>query len=463
VADSLTLALLALGLSVAVFGGFRLRFDTVRLSFMSAPRLFAFALGVAVVRHLLVRREPLYARAARGLAALRRSEDLRAVLPLWAWTRIGVLAVGFFAVAAIGYPASGRPFFVYGNEVLNLPARFDAGWYFSIATTGYAYDPGLQGQQNIAFMPGLPMLMRVGGKMIGDQPLIAGQIVVLAACLWAFLYLYRLAREHLGDRDRALMAVSLAASYPFAVFLGAVYTESIFLLCATGAFYHARRHQPWQTAAFAFLAGVSRPNGFLLSVPVALAVLTPGLLPTWSAWRTWTPRRFAEAIRATWPLLLASAAGVAGVALFCGYIYQMTGHPLTWLQAHAAWGRTFTGAADFVVAPYHEFERLGAYEFVRSLPIDALNGLAAAVALVTMIPVTIRYGLAYGVFILINLLPPLMVGGWLSIGRVTLGLFPLYLWWAEIIPARQRTVWLVGFALFQGLAAALFYTWRPFI
>jgi hypothetical protein len=105
----------------------------------------------------------------------------------------------------------------------------------------------------------------------------------------------------------------------------------------------------------------------------------------------------------------------------------------------------------------------GAYEFVRSLPIDSLNGLAAALALVASVPVTRRYGLAYGVFIWVNLLPPLMMGGWLSIGRVTLGMFPVFIWLADVIPARHRTSWLISFALLQGFAAVLFYTWRPFI
>ncbi len=56
-----------------------------------------------------------------------------------------------------------------------------------------------------------------------------------------------------------------------------------------------------------------------------------------------------------------------------------------------------------------------------------------------------------------------LMGGWLSIGRVTVGLFPIFLWLADVVPVRHRTPWLMAFAVLQGLAAALFYTWRPFI
>jgi len=56
-----------------------------------------------------------------------------------------------------------------------------------------------------------------------------------------------------------------------------------------------------------------------------------------------------------------------------------------------------------------------------------------------------------------------MVGGWLSIGRVSVCLFPVFLWLAEIIPASRRMAWLIAFGDAAGLAAALFYTGRPFI
>ena len=35
----------------------------------------------------------------------------------------------------------------------------------------------------------------------------------------------------------------MLAAYPFALFFGALYTESLFLLAAVGAFYHFRRRE----------------------------------------------------------------------------------------------------------------------------------------------------------------------------------------------------------------------------
>jgi len=92
-----------------------------------------------------------------------------------------------------------------------------------------------------------------------------------------------------------------------------------------------------------------------------------------------------------------------------------------------------------------------------------VNFAAAAAAIAAIWPVTRRFGLPYGVFIAVNVIPPLTTGGLLSIGRVTAAMFPVFFWLAAIIPARHRAAWVTAFALLQGWGAALFFTWREFI
>jgi hypothetical protein len=59
------------------------------------------------------------------------------------------------------------------------------------------------------------------------------------------------------------------------------------------------------------------------------------------------------------------------------------------------------------------------------------------------------------------MLPPLAAGGFLSAGRFSSVMFPVFLWLAAAIPARHRPAWLVTFAALQAFNAVLFYTWRP--
>ena len=163
---------------------------------------------------------------------------------------------------------------------MNLPLRWDAGWYLDIAV-GYRWSPAAEGQQNVAFFPAYPALMSLGAALVnaGNEPeglgvrlsyeryyvwhLAAGLVVALAAFLWGLAYVYRLAREDLDDRS-ATSAVLLLCAFPFAVFYGAPYSESLFLLATVAAFFHARRGEWGVACVWGALAGLTRPNGFVL-------------------------------------------------------------------------------------------------------------------------------------------------------------------------------------------------------
>ena len=62
------------------------------------------------------------------------------------------------------------PWRIYENEFLNLPARWDTGWYLGVAIDGYRWEPARATvQQNIAFFPVYPMLMRYGSLFFGRE------------------------------------------------------------------------------------------------------------------------------------------------------------------------------------------------------------------------------------------------------------------------------------------------------
>ena len=169
-------------------------------------------------------------------------------------TRILVYAIGLYAVFAVGYSVK-PPFLVADTEIWNLQARFDAGWYLGITRDGYRFDPNYHQQQNVAFFPAYPWLLRLGGPIFGRSArdvMTAGTVLSVIAFSLALIRLYRLVNEMPAGDHRptaARAAVILLAAYPFAVFYGAVYTESLFLLCAVSAFLYAERgrwgRRPW--------------------------------------------------------------------------------------------------------------------------------------------------------------------------------------------------------------------------
>ncbi len=389
-----------------------------------------------------------------GVGAWRADAVTRATWPLVAATRIGVLLVGLMAVYAIGYPNGRPPIRVAEGEVGNLPARFDAGWYLSIATTGYEYLPNrFDRQQNLVFFPAFPALMHMASLLVARQVLWAGTLVSMLAFAWAARYLFRLARESM-DEDRAAVAVALLATYPFAIFFSAPYTESLFLLAMLGAWYHLRHDQRWRAFAWGLLAGLTRPNGCLLSIPLALLVLAP-------LWHHGRLRRPPGGWASVADRMVVAAAPGLGMLLYSAYVYEVTGDPLMWIRLQAAWGRQNLGVAAFLAAEWRSIAEQGAYQYATSNVPDFLNILAAALVTTAFVPVWRRFGAAPALLLVVNLLPSIASGGWLSVGRATAVLFPVFLWLADVVPVRHRMAAVAAFAGVQAFAAILFFTWRP--
>ena len=121
-------------------------------------------------------------------------------------TRARRALVGFLAVVLFGYRADVPvPWRIYENEFLNLPARWDTGWYMGVATDGYQWMPARSGiQQNIAFFPAYPLLMRYGSLFFGREMMWTGVLISWVSFFGALVYLYRFARERFdADASRA--------------------------------------------------------------------------------------------------------------------------------------------------------------------------------------------------------------------------------------------------------------------
>jgi hypothetical protein len=440
------IGLVLLAISVMVTGGFREWTMFGQLSVTSWIRPLVLAALVLAVRHWGQPRPSVVGRLRPAIARWRAAEETRAIWPVFLSTRVGVLVVGFFGIALLGYSANAPPWRIYANEFFNLPARWDTGWYLGVAVDGYQWDRRLaEYQQNIAFFPAYPMLMRYGSLFVARQQMWVGVIVSFVSFFLALTYMYRLARPSIGD-DRAAAAVAFLATYPFALFFSAAYTESLFLLTMVAACYHFERDALWKAAAWGMIAGLTRPNGCLLSVPLALMAIRPLRTSGW--------------VPVLGRLMAASAPGV-GMLLYSAYIYGLTGNPLQWAAQNAAWGRVYRSVDRLVGDRIDFLQQYGFYDYASTRALDMLYVACVIFMLGSVWPVYRRFGVPYAALIVLNVLLPLTMGGLLSMGRVTSVIFPTFLWLGAVVPARHRTGWLVGFAMLQALCAIAFFTWRP--
>jgi len=491
VLDVLTVAAAIIVLSNVLFDGVRLRVGDLHLTATSTLRDGLVLAALLGLRHWLYRRTPIWLRLAGWARRSWESPARRAVLAPWFASRLMVLAVGYLAVVFIGYPGNGTPpVRISRNELINLPMKWDAGWYMGIALDGYYFNPNLDRQQNIAFFPAYPMLTRAGAALLGGRIMsasevsgvnkteyayaqhrglmLAGTLISLAAFAWALVYLFHFTRELLDERA-AVGAVLVACAYPFSLFFSAFYTESLFLLTMLGAFYHFRRREWLPAAAWGLVLGLTRPNGCLLSIPLAVLALQHA----WNAARqradsptaSNTPSVAGGRLSLDWPELIRGLSVAAmpgiGMLMFSAYLYSLSGKPFVWLQAHEAWGRVYHGIDTLFAMHLGIIANEGLYQYSQGLPTDMLNAIAVVGVLLAVWPIMRRVGFAYGLIVLLMVVAPLARGGFMSMGRVTSTLFPLFVYLGWRLRGTTRETVILASAGFQGFFAALFFTWRP--
>jgi hypothetical protein len=458
-ADVAAVAFALLGVFVLLFGGFVILIGSMQVRVHGAGRLLFVALALVAIRHAARPADPLHRRLAK-LASSEADSPLT-IARLALVSRIAALVAGYFAVVTVGLSLPQVGFTVSADPALNLPARFDAGWYAGIALDGYSFEGRFDKQQNVAFFPAFPMLERLFGYPLGAfapampkerrmaRLLWSGVVISVIAFAWASVYVWRLARDTIGEA-RAADAVALLAAYPFAVFFSTAYTESLFLLGAVAAFYHFRRDEFAAAAAWGLLVGFTRPNGCFLSVVLAALLIEKlrAVQVTKSSIHQFTNS------------LLAAAAPGIGMLLYSAYVKHLTGAWFGWARLHETWGRSYSGLAP-VQRAYGWIVDEGLLHVVQGVPFDTLNSLGLIFALLMLWPVFRRLGFAYALFVLVNIAPPMLAGGVLSMGRITATVFPLFLALAATISPRAVPAFVTAFAIGQGLVAVLFYTWRP--
>ena len=464
--DAMTLVLLAVSVAAALSPS-RVRLDLGLgiVSLGTGWRPLLLAIVVAGARHWRVPRPHLGERVVAWARELGDPSFVLSARMLLA-TRLPILVAGYAATLIIGLPPSvARQ--ISEDPLRDLPARWDAMWYEEIARAGYRYDPrtGPDEQQRIVFFPLYPMMMRTvaafttpdrAATMTYDEYLEIRQVhlvwsglfISLLAFSCALIVVYRWAELHAGA-EAAAATVVLLSTYPFAVYFSAPYTEALFLLLASGACYAFERGRLTLAGAAGLLAGLTRPNGAMLSLALAILALGP------------VRRREPGWIRRTSGGVLAAAMPGVGMLLYSAYVYRLSGNPFAWLEAHAAWGRDLNVTADHYAWMFRTIASEGVLAYVRGAPAEVVQMAAVLFSLALVWPVWRRIGPAYAVLVLANVLPPLFQGGVLSLGRFTATLFPQFLALALLLPPERRTSWIIAFSVGQGLIAAMFFSWRP--
>ena len=340
------------------------------------------------------------------------------------------------------------------GPVTDVWARWDSVPYLQIAEHGYGGEKG-----SPAFYPLYPWLVGGLGRVLGGHYVLAGILVSLIATLAAFLLLYRLAAAHF-DESTAARAVVYLAVFPAALFLQAVYAESLFLALALGAFVCAERGR-WP--AVGVLAGLA-----LLTRPTAVALAPPLLLLAWrsgSRLRAFGSLLIAPVLFLPFPIVLHEQLGSATAFFHAERFWHREVSPFgplfgVWRALKAAWAAvlqlTVGSSQHWYWTPVNP---------ARTAVLNLEYLLYLVVFCVLAVVAWRRLGAAYGLFAATSLAIPLTAPSdlypLLSFPRLGLTIFPLFIALATLTRRERLHVAVVGVsASFLGLAVAGWTTWQ---
>lgn len=331
---------------------------------------------------------------------------------LWAiGSRVFLVAFGWACVRLLGLETA----------LADIWNRWDAPHYVDIIRYGYTAD---QSRGDlwlfIVFYPLYPLVSWLVKPLFGGSALVAAMAVSWVSLVGACVGLYRLAEED-GGPEQGWRAVRLLLLMPAAVFLGAPYTESLFLLLSVFCLWCIRRGRWAWAGSLGFLAALTRNMGVLLAVPFAVELLAkqdalrhPGRVFTRAFWRSAGPAL---------PWVLGMPLGLVGYLLLNWHVY---GDPFVFLQIQDAhWGQHMQPFWQTVRTTWDNLLTEVNGQTNAFLWIPQMAGMAAALALLPVLVRRLRP--AEGAYLVVYLIVALSPSWLLSFHRYWMGAAPVML------------------------------------
>lgn len=346
----------------------------------------------------------------------------------------------------------------FGPAVPSLEALFshwDAPHYLDIARWGYTSDLTVNGGEQhwfIVFYPLYPALIALLKPLLGTQ-FSAGTFLSWACLAGACYWMYRLAMLD-AEKSEARRAIKYLLVFPAAVFLGAPYTESLFLLLTALCLYALRKRQFWLAGILGFFAALTRNLGALLAFPFLVELLDSlGVFADRKVLRT--GRFWLDFVKkGAWVLLIPLAVGVYLLVNQIAY-----GDPFMFMKIQD--GHWYQHAQPFwktVLTTWSSFAGTTDRNLRTLLWGPQLAGMAAMLLALPFLMKKLRP--SYAAYLLVYVVVVLTPSNLLSFNRYMMGCVPLFLGLAAMMKNKwsDRLLTVVFFVMMLYLGAG-FIMW----
>ena len=335
---------------------------------------------------------------------------------IWAGARVLISLFSLLAAWAFSGPSvSDRAGVVRpdngGSGFFALLHHWDSNYFLSIAGNGYfgaGQDRALEG-----YFPGYPLTARGLSDLFTFW---SSTVASITAAMWVVSAIASLAAAAVLWRlvdttcppGTAAPATLLFVAGPYAVFLAANYSESLYLAFAVAAWYCATKNKWWLAGCWCAGATFTRINGAFLVI--ALIVVYVG-------------QRSRQHRRIMTRDLAWVALAFSGVLVYFGYLAVRTGDLFAWLNAQRiGWGREFHPPWSALYQTAGRVIYASTFDRRLQFALDIAFGALVLLAVMTWLR---RREWAYATYAALTLLAMTTSFTFVSLARNTVTLFPL--------------------------------------
>ncbi len=303
----------------------------------------------------------------------------------------------------------------------------DSSWYLEISKYGYPEESSATASaRHWVFFPAFPLIISSLAKITTSTllPAIFINAVFFLVGLSVLSTYLSLSGFERGTRN---FIIGCLCFHPYSYFFSTPHTEAgFFMLLVTSLFLASYRNSHLLlTGVLGFLL-CYRPTGILIYPSLFLGAKNKRIF------------------------IVCSLFAVLGLSYYFYYLWQLTGSPFAWLVNQKVWGR---GMGSYGL--------MGVLDEVRNIVLpwsfSFSHFLVTVLAICALSYFFFKKNFSFAFMILIPLLALLQTGTLLSVSRVMMPIFPVYIYLASVIKSEDaRTMFLLSSAVVFGIMCLLY-------
>ncbi len=315
-------------------------------------------------------------------------------------------------------------------------ANFDGVHYLTIARDGYLLINLVQ-----AFFPIYPLLIRLFSNYL--NPILIGLIISNFSLIGTLFFGFKLAKK-MFSQSAAVHFVLVLLTFPTSFYLGSVYNESLFLmLVLAGCWYYLIKKKTISGLLMGLSSGVR-----LVGLALVPAIFSRWILETKNQGLTF--RQFVQKkIINNLNFLIGLLVGLFVFGAFIYFLWQNYSDPFYFFSVQSRFGAG--RQTNLILLPQTFYRSIKILLTAR--PFDwkyfsyAQDLLLSTIFLAGLIASWKKVKIEYAIFSLLAYLMPTFTGNLSSMPRYVLVMFPIFMWWGQIISTKP--VWRVIYYSFS--------------